>query len=179
MDDLREAMRRAKQKGNKGPQDPFNKQGKNRDFANRAKGGKGNGQSWKPGQGQKGQGQGGNQPGGQGQGQGGDSWGTGTDDNLAGDPTQKSGNTKDEDLQGTQGGKGTSRRETILAAAQKGFASVGYKNVYAEYQRIVEEVMRTEKLPASYKYYVKRYFAKIHPSTGAQAPAAPAPQDNP
>jgi len=24
--------------------------------------------------------------------------------------------------------------------------------------------MRTEKLPSSYKYYVKRYFAKIHPS---------------
>ena len=26
--------------------------------------------------------------------------------------------------------------------------------------------MRTEKLPSSYKYYVKRYFAKIHPNTG-------------
>jgi len=34
--------------------------------------------------------------------------------------------------------------------------------------------MRTEKLPSSYKYFVKRYFAKIHPST--EAPAA-APQD--
>lgn len=177
MDDLREAMRRAKQRGNKGPQDPFNKQGKHSDLARRARGQKGSGQAWKPGQGQgKGQGQG-NQPGGQGNQPGGKSWGTGTDDNLAGDPTGKSGNTKDEDLQGTQGGKGTSRRETILAAAQKGFASVGYKKVYAEYQRIVEEVMRTEKLPSSYKYYVKRYFAKIHPST-AQSPSddvAPAP----
>jgi hypothetical protein len=28
--------------------------------------------------------------------------------------------------------------------------------------------MRTEKLPSSYKYYVKRYFAKIHPE--AQEP---------
>ena len=27
--------------------------------------------------------------------------------------------------------------------------------------------MRTEKLPSSYKYYVKRYFAKIHPSMDA------------
>ncbi len=165
MDDLREAMRRAKQKGNKGPQDPFNKQGKNKDFAQRAKGQKGSGgQSWKPGQ--PGQGQ----PGGQGNQPGGQNWGTGHDDNLAGDPTQKSGNTKDEDLTGTQGGKGTSRRETILAAAQKGFSSVSYKEVYAEYQRIVEEVMRTEKLPASYKYYVKRYFAKIHPSTAQETP---------
>ena len=39
--------------------------------------------------------------------------------------------------------------------------------------------MRTEKLPSSYKYYVKRYFAKIHPSTGEdRADEAPA-QDTP
>ena len=169
MDDLREAMRRAKQKGNKGPQDPFGKNGKNKDFAQRARGQKGSGQAWKPGQGQGGgQGQkpGQGQPGGQGQQPGGDEWGVGHDDNLTGDPTQKSGNQKDQDLTGQQGSKGTSRRETILAAAQKGFAGVGYKKVYADYERIVEEVMRTEKLPSSYKYYVKRYFAKIHPNTG-------------
>lgn len=163
MDDLREALRRAKQRGNKGPNDPFNKQGKNQDFISRARGGKGKGQAWKPGQGQ-GQGQGKDGQGGDGQQQGGDSWGTEHDDNLTGDPTAKSGNTKDQELQGTSGNKGGSTRETILSAAQKGFASVGYKKVYADYQRIVEEVMRTEKLPSSYKYYVKRYFAKIHPS---------------
>jgi len=32
--------------------------------------------------------------------------------------------------------------------------------------------MRTEKLPSSYKYYVKRYFAKIHPATEAAGAAA-------
>jgi hypothetical protein len=173
MDDLREAMRRAKQKGNKGPNDPFNKQGKNQNFAQRARGQKGQGQgAWKPGQGQQpGQGQGqGQQPGGQGTDPGGESWGTEHDDNLTGQETGKSGNTKDQDLQGTQGGKGASKRETILAAAQKGFASVGYQKVYADYQRIVEEVMRNEKLPSSYKYYVKRYFAKIHPSMEAAPP---------
>jgi hypothetical protein len=185
MDDLREAMRRAKQRSNKGPQDPFNKGGKNRDFAQRARGKKGSSQAWKPGQSgqQSGQDPNGGQ-GGQG-GQNGKGWGTGTDDNLVGDPTQKSGNTKDTDLQGVHGSKGTSRRETILAAAQKGFASASYQKVYAEYQRIVEEVMRTEKLPSSYKYYVKRYFAKIHPSTAqgtsepATEPAPPASQDSP
>ena len=177
MDDLREAMRRAKQKGNKGPQDPFGKQGKNQDFAQRARGQKGSGQAWKPGQGQgKGQGQGqgqGQQPGGQGQQPGGTSYGTGHDENLTGDATGKNGKTKDDDLSGKAGGQGTSRRETILAAAQKGFASTSYKKVYADYEKIVEEVMRNEKLPSSYKYYVKRYFAKIHPSTGD------APQDKP
>ena len=188
MDDLREAMRRAKQKGNKGPQDPFGKQGKNQDFAQRARGQKGSGQAWKPGQGQgqKGQGQGqgqGQQPGGQGQGQGGDSWGVGHDDNLAGDPTGKNGKTKDDDLQGQQGKQGSSRRETILAAAQKGFASTSYKKVYADYEKIVEEVMRNEQMPSSYKYYVKRYFANIHPSgdveTNLDVPTPPPSQGNP
>jgi len=168
MDDLREAMRRAKQKGNKGNQDPFGKQGKNQDFAQRARGQKGQGQAWKPGQGQQpGQGQGKGKPGqgqgGQGQQPGGKEWGTGHDDNLTGDPTQKTGNEKDQQLQGNQNSGGQSTRETILAAAQKGFASTQYKKVYANYEKIVEDVMRNEKLPSSYKYYVKRYFAKIHP----------------
>ena len=179
MDDLREAMRRAKQKGNKGPQDPFGKQGKNQDFAQRARGQKGSGQAWKPGQGQPGgkqPGQGQGQQPGQGGGQGGDSWGTEHDDNLTGDSTGKTGKTKDDDLQGTQGKQGTSRRQTILAAAQKGFSSTSYKKVYADYEKIVEEVMRNEKMPSSYKYYVKRYFAKIHPNTGD---VETSPQDAP
>lgn len=176
MDDLREAMRRAKQKGNKSGQDPFGKQGKNQDFAQRARGRKGQGQAWKPGQGQQGQGQGGQGQGSGGNGGNGKEWGTGHDDNLTGDPTQKSGNTKDDELQGAQGTSGGGTRETILSAAQKGFASQHYKDVYGKYHQIVEEVMRNEKLPSSYKYYVKRYFAKIHPSTEAP-PTEAAPQD--
>jgi hypothetical protein len=168
MDELREAMRRAKQQNNKGPQDPFNRQGKNQDFAQRARGGHGQGQGWKPGQNGQGQGQGqgqqNGQNGGQGSGNGGNDWGVGHDDNLTGDPTQTSGNDKDQDLQGQSSNEGGSTRETILAAAQKGFSGVGYKNVYVKYTNAIEEVMRAEKLPSSYKYYVKRYFAKIHPN---------------
>lgn len=167
MDDLREAMRRAKQKNNKGPMDPFNKNGKNRDFISRARGKKSTGQAWKPGQGQGERGLG--QKSGQGQDNASPTWGDEHDEDLVGDPTAMSGNTKDEDLQGTTGQQGGSTRETILAAAQKGFAGVGYKKVYANYQRIVEEVMRSEKVPSSYKYYVKRYFAKIHPSVAASS----------
>ena len=103
MDDLREAMRRAKQKGNKGPQDPFNKNGKNQDFISRARGQKRPrpvveaGPGPRQGQGQGGQGQGqGSGNGGQGSGaQQSDTWGVGHDDNLTGDPTDKSGNDKD------------------------------------------------------------------------------------
>jgi hypothetical protein len=170
MEDLKEAMRRAKQKGNKGPQSPFAKDQKQSDFMKRARGQQGSRTAWKPGQqgqgqqgqgkGQKGQGQQGQ--GGQGQDPGGTTWGEGHDDNLTGDPTDKGGHTKDEDLQGVQG-KGPSRRQTILAAAQKGFATAKYQEVYTDYKRIVEEVMRSEKVPSSYKYYVKRYFNQIKP----------------
>jgi hypothetical protein len=170
MEELKEAMRRAKQKGNKGPQSPFGKDRKQSDFMARARGQQGSRAPWKPGQG-KGQGQGQGQgqqgqPPGQGSGgqqPGGNSWGTGHDDNLTGDPTAKGGHTKDEDLQGVQGKSGPSRRETILSAAQKGFATAKYQQVYADYKRVIEEVMRSEKVPSSYKYYVKRYFNQIKP----------------
>lgn len=182
MEDLREAMRRAKQQGKQGQQNPFgkgNKQGQNQDFAKRASGkgkgkqGQGQGQN---GQGQQGQGQQGQGQGQNGQGQNGgnggngqdpgdpsNTYGDGHDDNLVGDSTDMSGNTADEDLSGAQGRKGPSRRETILAAAQKGYASKAYRQVFADYKAIVEEVMRTEKVPPSYKYYVKKYFTKIKP----------------
>ncbi len=182
MEDLREAMRRAKQKGGKDGRDPFGKQNKNQDFAQRARGQRGQSTAWKPGQGQQpgGQGQGQGQQGqGQGQPQAGKEWGIGHDENLVGDATQKSGNTKDSDLQGKQGSQGGGTRETILAAAQKGFASERYRDVYGKYHQIVEEVMRTEKLPSSYKYYVKRYFAKIHPATAAGGGAAGDAGDSP
>ena len=107
----------------------------------------------------------GNQPGGQGKQPGGKEWGTGHDDNLEGDSTDKGGHTKDEDLAAKNtSNNGGSRRETILAAAQKGFASKGYQKVYQDYQKIVEEVMRNEKLPSSYRHYVKQYFSKIRPT---------------
>jgi hypothetical protein len=163
MDDLREAMRRAKRRGNQGPKNPFGKNGKQSDFERRARGQKGQRTAWRPGQGQKGPGQGQPQPGGQGgDPQQSNTWGTGHDPNLTGDPTGKSGDTRDEDVQGVHG-KGPSRRETVLSAAEKGFASKSYEQVYADYKRVVEEVMRSEKVPSSYKYYVKKYFTKIKP----------------
>ena len=81
-----------------------------------------------------------------------------------GDPTQKSGDTEDESLQGVRG-KGPSTRETILTSAQKGFASRSYKEVYTKYTSNVEEVIKAEKVPRGYSYYVKRYFQKIKPQT--------------
>jgi hypothetical protein len=182
LDDLKEAMRRARQNGNQGPKDLFGKNQRNQDFMRRAQGQQGSRQAWRPGsrqqmsgrisQGQQGQGQQGQgqQPGpgqkpGQtpGQGQpGGDSYGDQHDANVLGNPTPHAGKTQDESVSGVHG-RGPSRRETILSAAQKGFSSRAYEQVYAEYKNIVEEVVRAEKVPSGYKYYVKRYFQKIKP----------------
>ncbi len=164
MSDLKEAMRRAKSKG-KGNGDRFGKNGRNEDFRRRARGQKGSGSAWKPGstgQGKQGQGQG--QNGGNGQkGDPSNTYGDGHDPDLMGDPTGKGGHTKDEQVQGVQGREGTSTRETILSAAQKGFSSQSYAKVHAKYKAIVEEVIKTEKVPSGYKYYVKKYFQKIKP----------------
>ncbi len=174
--DLKEAIRRAKpRKGNGQGKSEQARSQRIKEWEQRAGGGRGNPQAWRqsPGQGQQGQGPQGQQPGQPGQqGQsgldhhggelGGQSWGDEHDSNLTGDPTQAHGKTVDEQLTGVQG-KGESRRQTVLTAAKKGFATTQYKNVYTSYQKIVEEVMNAEKVPQGYKYYVKRYFQRIKP----------------
>ncbi len=152
-------MRRAKRGGSRGPQDRFGRNKRNADFQRRARGGQGSRTAWRPGQGKGGQGQ---KPGGQGKQPGGSSWGDSHDPDLLGDATPKSGKTNDEAVSGVHG-KGPSTRESILSAAQKGFASRSYKEVYARYKTIVEEVINAEKVPSGYKYYVKKYFQKIKP----------------
>lgn len=161
LDDLKEAMRRAKRGGTRGPEDRFGRNKRNADFQRRARGGQGSRQAWKPGQGQKGAGQG-NQPGGKGTQPGGSSYGDEHDPDLLGDPTKRVGNTKDESVSGVQG-KGPSIKETIVSAAQKGFATKAYKEVYGRYKPAIEEVINSEKVPSGYKYYVKKYFQKIKP----------------
>ena len=89
-------------------------------------------------------------------------WGDEHDPNVMGPETNLDKKTKEQEVEG-QLGNGNSRRETILTSAKKGFASTGYKRVYAEYKKVVEEVMTQEKVPQGYKYYVKRYFQRIKP----------------
>ena len=161
LDDLKEAMRRAKRGGTRGPEDRFGRNKRNADFQKRARGGKGSKQAWKPGQGQKGPGQG-NQPGGKGNQPGGSSYGDEHDPDLLGDSTKRMGNAKDESVSGVHG-KGPSIKETIVSAAQKGFATKAYKDVYGRYKPAIEEVINSEKVPSGYKYYVKKYFQKIKP----------------
>ena len=152
LDDLRDAMRRARQRGRRGQRNRFGRNRRNGDFNRRAKGRRGSRKSWRPG----------NRPG-QGKGKGGQKWGTGDGGNPLGNPTPMSGNTKDTTISGVQSKHGPSQRETVLSAAQKGFANRRYKKIYVKYKKQAEEIIHAEKVPRGYKYYIERYFQKIKP----------------
>ena len=68
----------------------------------------------------------------------------------------------DENLSGRDA-KGASKSEIIKAASEEGFANTQYKDVFVDYESVVEEVMEKEKVPPGYRYYVKRYFQMIRP----------------
>ncbi len=121
-----------------------------------------------PGQGPSGQGQGpgdkGNQngQGGPGQGPSGDKPGTHHDPNFLGDVTQIESKRKLTRVYGKEGA-GPSRSQTILGAAEKGFATQAYRKVYGDYTSVSEEVMSKQRVPPGYRFYVKRYFQMIKP----------------
>lgn len=60
-------------------------------------------------------------------------------------------------------GEGESRSEVIITAAERGFASAPYRDVYRDYHEHAEQAMQRDELPQEYEYYVRRYFALIRP----------------
>ena len=160
--DLKDAIRRARSRPSNGQGQKMTARAQRlQDLQRRSGGQQGNSQAWK----------GGNsaeklpwlgQQGGQ---QGGKQWGDEHDPNLTGDETKIDDAKFNEDQLEGKKGKGPSRRSTIITSARKGFSSVSYSKVYAEYQKVIEEVMSQEKVPQGYRYYVKRYFQRIRPQT--------------
>lgn len=67
-----------------------------------------------------------------------------------------------EKLKGQQG-SGPDVKQTFLDAARKGFSRQGWKEVYAEYSQVAEDMLDKEGLPAGRKALVRRYFEKIRP----------------
>jgi hypothetical protein len=162
-------------------------------FSERARGGQGQGKDGQgQGQGQKGGGKGGKDvrlslgrgdtqvemPGmGQGQGSGdgqesngapggnerGSQWGTGHDPNLQGDATKLAGKTQDVSAAGIDTGEGTASAEVIYGAAERGFRSKGYRDVFTEYETVAEQVFEKDDIPPGYRFYVRRYFQLIRP----------------
>lgn len=114
-------------------------------------------------------GQGGSGPtgqGGGGPGAAGRKWGEGHDPKLQGNATNPKMGTDDTQVQGADTGQGGSRTQVILGAAERGFASHGYKRVYTEYHQVAEQALAKDEIPGGYRFYVKRYFQLIRPRDG-------------
>jgi hypothetical protein len=105
----------------------------------------------------------GEQGGGSEQGAGERRWGEGHDPKLQGNTTNPKMATQDTQVQGDDTGQGGSRSQVILGAAERGFASRGYKRVYTEYHQVAEESLAKDEIPGGYRFYVKRYFQLIRP----------------
>jgi hypothetical protein len=95
-------------------------------------------------------------------GQGGDRPGDQHDPNLLGNPTQIDAKRRLTRVYGKEGA-GPTRSETILGAAEKGFAAQPYRRVYRDYSAVSEQVMSRQRVPPGYRFYVKRYFQMIKP----------------
>ncbi len=122
---------------------------------------------------QKGQGSASGESGQGGTGKNGAGRGQGHDPNVQGAATSLKSGVQDTQLQGNDTGQAgsPSRSEVILGAAERGFASRGYQNVYREYHTVAEEALNKDAIPGGYRFYVKRYFQLIRPRDDGTAPA--------
>jgi len=77
-------------------------------------------------------------------------------------PTKLDGERVDTRVQGELG-EGPSRSQVIREAGQRGFASRGYEQVHADYNRHAEAVLEHDRVPGGYRFYVRRYFQLIRP----------------
>lgn len=89
--------------------------------------------------------------------------GIGHDPTMLDDPTRLGGNTRTVRVEGQHGERGPVRSEVIPSAAQRGFASRDYRDVYTEYSNHAEEVLEQDEIPPGYRSYVRRYFQLIRP----------------
>jgi hypothetical protein len=102
-------------------------------------------------------------PGGPGDKPGGTKAGVGHDEHPLGAKTALKGTTVDTQVAGQAAGKGPSRSQTILGAADKGFVGKAYKKVYDDYKTVAEQALKQDEIPAGYRFYVRRYFDLIRP----------------
>lgn len=159
LEEMKETMRRSSNKSGESSSQEDSESAENmRKFLQRANGkegqdGKQAGASGKQGPGDK--------PGGGDPGES-NGAGEGAGDKKLGEETNMNSQAKDSKVDG-RNAKGPSKSEIIKAASEKGFATTDYKDVYVDYESVVEDVMDREKVPAGYRYYIKRYFELIKP----------------
>jgi hypothetical protein len=91
-------------------------------------------------------------------------YGKGHDPNVAGEEaTSFEGKTHDVTAAGIDSGEGTASAEVIYGAAERGFTSKGYKDIFVEYETVAEQVIEKDDIPPGYRFYVRRYFQLIRP----------------
>lgn len=95
-------------------------------------------------------------------------WGHGSNDALKGDATNLKGQTEDVAAAAVDTGQGNASSEVVYGAAERGFASRGYKDVYTQYRTVMEDALSKDEIPAGYEFYVRRYFQLIRPREGQQ-----------
>jgi hypothetical protein len=106
----------------------------------------------------------GSQPGGQpGDQPGGHQAGVGHDEHVLGAKHTTKVSTIDTQIAGAAAGKGPSKSQTILGAADKGFVGKDYRDVYDKYKTVAEQALKQDEIPAGYRFYVRRYFDLIRP----------------
>jgi uncharacterized phage infection (PIP) family protein YhgE len=93
----------------------------------------------------------------------GNQWGSGHDPNLQGKATSLDGKTQDVSAAGIDTGEGSASAEVIYGAAERGFRSKGYRDVFTEYETVAEQVFEKDDIPPGYRFYVRRYFQLIRP----------------
>lgn len=100
--------------------------------------------------------------------EGGDKAGSGGAEATLGQATELAGaGFKNTQVEGRKGA-GPTRSEVIEAAAERGFATEGYKDIHVEYEKVAEEVLEKEEIPPGYRFYVRKYFDMIRPREAGQ-----------
>jgi hypothetical protein len=94
--------------------------------------------------------------------QGDSSTGHGHDPDFLGEKERIAVRTQDVSVAGEEG-EGPSSSQVVAAAAQRGFATRGWRKVHQDYRGVVEERMERQSIPAGHRRYVRRYFDLIRP----------------
>ncbi len=88
--------------------------------------------------------------------------GHGHDPEFLGEKERMAVRTRDVSVAGEEG-EGPSSSQVVAAAAQRGFATRGWRKVHQDYRGVVEERMERQSIPAGHRRYVRRYFDLIRP----------------
>lgn len=100
---------------------------------------------------------------GKGWGKGGFKAGFGASNAPQGEASRVEGKTMSERAKGAQGAGPTVEEETLRAQRDDTKSARPYREVYAQYQKQMEEALEREDIPLGYRYRVKRYFEAIKP----------------